>query len=270
MQGIWCPEFQVPLGWAAGRGFVCLMPPAPAARSKGLGVPGEGSGERGQCLGQLFPHYNVSHSHYASSVRTSSVIPLPSELSPNPSFWSEIRWDGFDSCRRVEILLNCSFSPSCKDKLVQCSCLSLVPCAFQGDDILDRSSELIYTGEMSWIYQPYGRNQQRVFFLFDHQMVLCKKVRTQLRACCGQACQSKVVFRARWLLAARAEEDVESPEEGQCTRSGWGAHCGRGIFVLIANPASTCSFHAFISCAPGLARCLPSRFRFWLQCMIWD
>ncbi|XP_010081970.1 PREDICTED: rho guanine nucleotide exchange factor 9-like, partial [Pterocles gutturalis] len=44
-----------------------------------------------------------------------------------------------------------------------------------GDDILDRSSELIYTGEMSWIYQPYGRNQQRVFFLFDHQMVLCKK-----------------------------------------------------------------------------------------------
>nr|XP_005994991.1 PREDICTED: rho guanine nucleotide exchange factor 9 [Latimeria chalumnae] len=46
---------------------------------------------------------------------------------------------------------------------------------WEGDDILDRSSELIYTGEMSWIYQPYGRNQQRVFFLFDHQMVLCKK-----------------------------------------------------------------------------------------------
>ncbi|XP_061089841.1 rho guanine nucleotide exchange factor 9 isoform X2 [Conger conger] len=46
---------------------------------------------------------------------------------------------------------------------------------WEGDDILDRSSELIYTGEMSWIYQPYGRSQQRVFFLFDHQMVLCKK-----------------------------------------------------------------------------------------------
>ncbi|TRY78957.1 hypothetical protein DNTS_014716 [Danionella cerebrum] len=44
-----------------------------------------------------------------------------------------------------------------------------------GDDILDRSSELIYTGEMSWIFQPYGRSQQRVFFLFDHQLVLCKK-----------------------------------------------------------------------------------------------
>ncbi|XP_023698628.1 rho guanine nucleotide exchange factor 9 isoform X4 [Paramormyrops kingsleyae] len=46
---------------------------------------------------------------------------------------------------------------------------------WEGDDILDRSSELIYTGEMSWIYQPYGRSQQRVFFLFDHQMVMCKK-----------------------------------------------------------------------------------------------
>nr|XP_031531086.1 rho guanine nucleotide exchange factor 9 isoform X5 [Vicugna pacos] len=50
------------------------------------------------------------------------------------------------------------------------------PCFLEhGEDILDRSSELIYTGEMAWIYQPYGRNQQRVFFLFDHQMVLCKK-----------------------------------------------------------------------------------------------
>ncbi|XP_061106288.1 rho guanine nucleotide exchange factor 9 isoform X5 [Conger conger] len=46
---------------------------------------------------------------------------------------------------------------------------------WEGDDILGRSSELVYTGEMSWIYQPYGRSQQRVFFLFDHQMVLCKK-----------------------------------------------------------------------------------------------
>ncbi|XP_048839493.1 rho guanine nucleotide exchange factor 9 isoform X4 [Brienomyrus brachyistius] len=46
---------------------------------------------------------------------------------------------------------------------------------WEGDDILDRSSELVYTGEMSWVYQPYGRSQQRVFFLFDHQMVLCKK-----------------------------------------------------------------------------------------------
>ncbi|XP_078268659.1 rho guanine nucleotide exchange factor 9 isoform X1 [Rhinoraja longicauda] len=46
---------------------------------------------------------------------------------------------------------------------------------WEGDDVLDRSSELIYSGEMTWIYQPYGRNQQRTFFLFDHQLVMCKK-----------------------------------------------------------------------------------------------
>ncbi len=50
----------------------------------------------------------------------------------------------------------------------------------QGEDILDRSSELVYTGEMSWIYQAYGRSQNRIFFLFDHQMVLCKKVRKEI------------------------------------------------------------------------------------------
>ncbi|XP_051514363.1 rho guanine nucleotide exchange factor 9b isoform X1 [Myxocyprinus asiaticus] len=58
------------------------------------------------------------------------------------------------------------------DKIVQWQASVL---EWEGDDILDRSSELIYTGEMVWIYQPYGRSQHRVFFLFDHQLVLCKK-----------------------------------------------------------------------------------------------
>lgn len=80
----------------------------------------------------------------------------------------------------VLLLPQCMPSPRClqaDDKAISPAWLPLtVTCPPQGEDILDRSSELIYTGEMAWIYQPYGRNQQRVFFLFDHQMVLCKKV----------------------------------------------------------------------------------------------
>lgn len=147
------------------------------------------------------------------------MISFCSEGSPIPSLWSEVRQGSFESYKRAKILFNyCPFL-FCKEKhAVAASSGShgLILCALQGDDILDRSSELIYTGEMSWIYQPYGRNQQRVFFLFDHQMVLCKKVRTSrekaalLRTCWGQAFHSKVVFRARWLFATCAEEDVDS------------------------------------------------------------
>lgn len=124
---------------------------------------------------------------------------------------------------------------------------SFVACALQGDDILDRSSELIYTGEMSWIYQPYGRNQQRVFFLFDHQMVLCKKVRTQLRACCGQDLQSKVVFwgtlAVGWTCRRGCGRASLHAQGGEHTVT-QGFLCSLQIQPLLA------LFHAFISCAP--------------------
>ncbi|XP_075448348.1 spermatogenesis-associated protein 13 isoform X2 [Ascaphus truei] len=45
---------------------------------------------------------------------------------------------------------------------------------WEGQDILARSSELIHSGELTKIFK-HGKSQQRIFFLFDHQLVFCKK-----------------------------------------------------------------------------------------------
>ena len=39
---------------------------------------------------------------------------------------------------------------------------------------MDDSSELIYSGEMVKVNKS-GRHQERVFFLFDNQLLYCKK-----------------------------------------------------------------------------------------------
>ncbi|XP_005991256.3 uncharacterized protein ARHGEF4 isoform X2 [Latimeria chalumnae] len=46
---------------------------------------------------------------------------------------------------------------------------------WEGEDVLSKSSELIHSGELSKFSQPQAKSQQRMFFLFDHQMVFCKK-----------------------------------------------------------------------------------------------
>ncbi|XP_042312992.1 spermatogenesis-associated protein 13 [Sceloporus undulatus] len=46
--------------------------------------------------------------------------------------------------------------------------------ADMGQDILGRSSELIHSGELTKISKQ-GKSQQRISFLFDHQLVFCKK-----------------------------------------------------------------------------------------------
>ncbi|XP_077591668.1 spermatogenesis-associated protein 13 isoform X1 [Stigmatopora nigra] len=45
---------------------------------------------------------------------------------------------------------------------------------WEGPDVLVRSSELIHSGELSRLPR-LGKMQQRSFFLFDHQLVFCKK-----------------------------------------------------------------------------------------------
>ncbi|XP_034025411.1 spermatogenesis-associated protein 13 [Thalassophryne amazonica] len=45
---------------------------------------------------------------------------------------------------------------------------------WEGSDVLERSSDLIYSGEMNRLIRQ-GKMQQRSFFLFDHQLIFCKK-----------------------------------------------------------------------------------------------
>ncbi|XP_068401438.1 LOW QUALITY PROTEIN: rho guanine nucleotide exchange factor 4 [Eschrichtius robustus] len=46
---------------------------------------------------------------------------------------------------------------------------------WEGEDLLVRSSELIHSGELTRVTQPQAKSQQRMFVLFDHQLIYCKK-----------------------------------------------------------------------------------------------
>ncbi|XP_062471164.1 spermatogenesis-associated protein 13 isoform X4 [Pezoporus occidentalis] len=55
---------------------------------------------------------------------------------------------------------------------IACWQVSIV--GWEGPDVLARSSELIHSGELTKVSKQ-GKSQQRTFFLFDHQLVFCKK-----------------------------------------------------------------------------------------------
>ncbi len=59
-------------------------------------------------------------------------------------------------------------------QVVICVSLTYYHCAYQGPDILETSTEMIHNGELHKISK--GHSQERHFFLFDHQLIYCKKV----------------------------------------------------------------------------------------------
>ena len=67
---------------------------------------------------------------------------------------------------------------ACKCRIFVLSIEPFVPLFFflKGEAVLEKSSELIHSGDV--IKTSNGSSQDRVMFLFDHQLVYCKKVRT--------------------------------------------------------------------------------------------
>ncbi|XP_054334318.1 rho guanine nucleotide exchange factor 4 isoform X2 [Pongo pygmaeus] len=115
---------------------------------------------------------------------------------------------------------------------------------WEGEDLLVRSSELIYSGELTRVTQPQAKSQQRMFFLFDHQLIYCKKgrldmdglevvdledgkdrdlhvsIKNAFRLHCGTTgdshllCTRKPEQKQRWLKAfAREREQVQLDQE---------------------------------------------------------
>ena len=77
----------------------------------------------------------------------------------------------------------------------------------KGEDVLQRSSELIHSGDV--IKTSKGGSQDRVMFLFDHQLVYCKKVKKKKRNSLGKCTHCKM---KRANLAPKMGPERVSPE----------------------------------------------------------
>lgn len=112
-------------------------------------------------------------------------------------------------------------------------------CVFlQGEDVLSRSSELIFSGELTKLSQPQNKSQQRMFFLFDHQMIYCKKVlqcflfHWWLWIVSGveKVQKSSWLTRQHWLIFFLSYGN----QRGQSSDAHWGRYC-----TLMLESAST-------------------------------
>ena len=95
---------------------------------------------------------------------------------------------------------------------------------FQGADVTEVSSELIHYGDMHKINSG-GWHQERMFFLFDHQLIYCKKVRA---TSCIMQLQSEIEQLACTRLCA-----VLKPGRLMTTLVSCRIYCGE-IFSFIA------------------------------------
>lgn len=94
----------------------------------------------------------------------------------------------------------------------------------KGEAVLEKSSELIHSGDV--IKTSNGSSQDRVMFLFDHQLVYCKKVRTN--------------------DSSRPRETLASKKYREEKKNDISASCGTlGVRLLFPYIHAACSHHFF-------------------------
>nr|XP_048701910.1 spermatogenesis-associated protein 13 isoform X3 [Caretta caretta] len=106
------------------------------------------------------------------------ICKYPLQLAELLKYTTEVHSDynniqaAYDAMKNVACLINERKRRLESIDKIACWQVSIVD--WEGQDVLARSSELIHSGELTKISKQ-GKSQQRIFFLFDHQLVFCKK-----------------------------------------------------------------------------------------------